>query len=133
MSVDILAARPEYRCAPLRGRVRCDSGIMQGLLNVHSVSTKSGVLAILANHSIGDVSDASTNLMLDHANSNPFQRHYLGRQIAAGPYALIRVLEPQNALVQKSCSIGYSISKRRPVDLRPEQAASVNFHCRHSG
>lgn len=71
--------------------------------------------------------------MLDHANSNPFQRHYLGRQIAADPYALIRGLEPQNALVQKSCSIGHSISKRRPVNLTPEQAASVNFDRRHSG
>jgi len=66
--------------------------------------------------------------MLDHANSNPFQRHYLGRQIAVDPYALIRGLEPQNALVEKSCSIGHSISKRRPVDLTTEQAASVNSH-----
>src|SRR4051812_7164547 len=66
--------------------------------------------------------------MLDHANSNPFQRHYLGRQLAVDPYALIRRLEPQNALVQKSCSIGHSISKRRPVNLTIDQAASVNSH-----
>ncbi|KXX77138.1 hypothetical protein MMYC01_207556 [Madurella mycetomatis] len=75
-----------------------------------------------------NVSDATRNLMLDHANSNPFQRHYLGRQLAVDPYALIRGLEPQNALVQKSCSIGHSISKRRPVNLTIDQAASVNSH-----
>jgi hypothetical protein len=88
----------------------------------------SALQAIITNDSIGDVSDATRNLMLDHVNSNPFQRHYLGRQIAVDPYALIRGLEPQNALVQKSCSIGHSISRRRPVDLTTEQAASVNSH-----
>ena len=66
--------------------------------------------------------------MLDHVNSNPFQKHYLGRQIDRDPYAIVRGLKPQDALVQKSCSIGHSISKRRPVDLTTEQAASVNFH-----
>ncbi|KAK3318207.1 C2H2 finger domain protein [Apodospora peruviana] len=76
----------------------------------------------------GNVNDATRNLMLDHANSNPFQKHYLGRQLAFDPYALIRGLEPQNALVQKSSSIGHSISKRRPVNLTPDQAASVKSH-----
>ncbi len=69
---------------------------------------------ILANFSIEDVSDATRNLLLDHANSNPFQKHYLGRQIAIDPLAIVRGLEPQNALVEMSCSIGHSISKRRP-------------------
>ncbi|KAK4196095.1 hypothetical protein QBC40DRAFT_268722 [Triangularia verruculosa] len=64
-----------------------------------------------------EVSDATRNLMLDHANSTPFQRHYLGRQIVGDPYAIIRGLKPQDTLVQASCSIGHSISKRRPVDL----------------
>ncbi len=81
---------------------------------------------ILANFSIEDVSDATRNLLLDHANSNPFQKHYLGRQIAIDALAIVRGLEPQNALVEMSCSIGHSISKRRPVDLTAEQAASIN-------
>ncbi|KAK0612280.1 hypothetical protein B0T17DRAFT_620503 [Bombardia bombarda] len=52
-----------------------------------------------------EVSDATRNLLLDHANSTPFQRHYLGRQIHR-PF----------------------INKRRPVDLTAEQAASINLH-----
>ncbi|KAH8744320.1 C2H2 finger domain protein [Diaporthe sp. PMI_573] len=75
-----------------------------------------------------EVSDATRNLMLDHANSTPFQRHYLGRQIVGDPYAIIRGLKPQDALVQASCSIGHYISKRRPVDLTADQAASINLH-----
>ncbi|KAK3332197.1 hypothetical protein B0T19DRAFT_397983 [Cercophora scortea] len=61
---------------------------------------------------IGNVSDATRNLMLDHANSNPFQRHYLGCQFAVDSYALIRALE----------FIGYSISKRRPAHDKPRSA-----------
>jgi len=74
------------------------------------------------------VSDATRNLILDYANSNPFQRHYLGRQLTVNPYALIRKLEPQNTLIQKSYSIGHSISKRRPINLMINQAVSVNSH-----
>ncbi|KAK0726752.1 hypothetical protein B0T26DRAFT_671515 [Lasiosphaeria miniovina] len=45
-----------------------------------------------------NMSGVTRNLILDHANSNQFQRHYLGRQLAVDSYALIRGLEPQNAL-----------------------------------
>jgi len=34
----------------------------------------------------------------------------------------------QDALVKQSCSIGHSICKRRPIDLIPEQSASINTH-----
>ncbi|KAK3290594.1 C2H2 finger domain protein [Chaetomium fimeti] len=81
-----------------------------------------------ANGLTDEVSDATRNLMLDHANSTPFQRHYLGRQIVGDPYGIIRGLKPQNALVQASCSIGHSMSKRRPIDLTTDQAASINLH-----
>lgn len=75
-----------------------------------------------------DVSDALRNLALDHANSNPFQGHYLGRDIAADLWGILRGQRPQQALIKQSCSIGHSMSKRRPADLTAEQAASVNTH-----
>ena len=72
------------------------------------------------------MSEALRNLALDHANSNPFQRNYLGREVCADTWAVIRRQKPQQALVRQACSIGHSISKRRPTDLTSEQAASVN-------
>ena len=44
--------------------------------------------------------------------------------------AIIRGEKPQQALMKQACSIGHSKSKRRPVGLTPEQAASLNTHPR---
>ncbi|CAJ2505605.1 Uu.00g129990.m01.CDS01 [Anthostomella pinea] len=73
-----------------------------------------------------DVSESLRNLTLDHANSIPFQKHYLGRAVCADLWGILRGQKPQQALLKQSCSIGHSMSKRRPADLTPEQAASVN-------
>jgi hypothetical protein len=75
-----------------------------------------------------DVSDALRNLAMDHANSDPLQKHYLGHNIDRDLWALLRGLQPQHALTKQACSIGYSISKRRPIGLTGEQSASVNTH-----
>ncbi|KND85610.1 hypothetical protein TOPH_09291, partial [Tolypocladium ophioglossoides CBS 100239] len=71
-----------------------------------------------------DISESLRNLALDHANSNPFQKHYLGREVCADTWAILRGQKPQQALIRQACSTGHSISKRRPTDLTPEQAAS---------
>lgn len=65
---------------------------------------------------------------MDHANSDPVQRHYLGRNIDRDLWALLRGLVPQYALTTQASSIGYSISKRRPIDLTTEQGASINTY-----
>lgn len=65
---------------------------------------------------------------MDHANSDPFRRNYLGREICADLWGIIRGQRPQQALIKQACSIGHSISKRRPDDLTPDQAASVLRH-----
>lgn len=65
---------------------------------------------------------------MDHANSVPLQRHYLGREIDKDLFSILRGIKPQHALVKQSCSVGHSISKRRPVDLTAEQSASINNH-----
>ncbi|KAK8924418.1 hypothetical protein VCV18_004840 [Metarhizium anisopliae] len=59
-------------------------------------------------------------------NSTPFQRHYLGREIGADTWAILRRQKPQQALIMQACSVSHSISKRRPTDLTPEQLVSVN-------
>uniref|UniRef100_A0A8H7NI66 Uncharacterized protein n=1 Tax=Bionectria ochroleuca TaxID=29856 RepID=A0A8H7NI66_BIOOC len=76
----------------------------------------------------GDVSEALRNLALDHASSVPFQRRYLGREVNADTWAILQGQRPQQALIKQACSVGHSISKRRPTDLTPEQSASVNTH-----
>ncbi|OAQ58191.1 C2H2 finger domain-containing protein [Pochonia chlamydosporia 170] len=72
-----------------------------------------------------NMSEALRNLSLDHANSVPFQKHYLGRIVRADPWAIIRREKPQQALIDQACSIGHSMSKRRPTGLTAEQTASV--------
>ncbi|CAM1503378.1 Fc.00g081540.m01.CDS01 [Cosmosporella sp. VM-42] len=73
-----------------------------------------------------DVSDALRNLCLGHANSVPFQRHYLSREICADTFAIVIGEAPQQALITQSCSIAHSISKRRPIRLTPQQVASID-------
>lgn len=73
-----------------------------------------------------DISEALRNLAMGHANSTPFQRHYLGREIGADTWAILRRQKPQQALITQACSVGHSISKRRPTDLTPEQLVSIN-------
>ncbi|KAF5520978.1 hypothetical protein CGCA056_v007802 [Colletotrichum aenigma] len=75
-----------------------------------------------------DVSEALRNLAMGHSNSDPFQKHYLGRNISADLWGILRGQKPQQALMKQSCSIGHSISKRRPIDLTPEQSDSVTEH-----
>ncbi|KAI3532108.1 C2H2 finger domain-containing protein [Colletotrichum abscissum] len=75
-----------------------------------------------------DVSEALRNLALGHGNSDPFQRHYLGRNISADLWGVLRGQKPQQALIKQSCSIGHSISERRPTGLTSEQSASVVTH-----
>ncbi|KAH0419558.1 hypothetical protein CcaCcLH18_14355 [Colletotrichum camelliae] len=75
-----------------------------------------------------DVNEALRNLAMGHGSSDPFQRHYLGRNISADLWGILRGQRPQQALMKQSCSIGHSISKRRPIDLTPDQSASVTTH-----
>ncbi|KAI0837724.1 C2H2 finger domain protein [Hypoxylon sp. FL0890] len=75
-----------------------------------------------------DVSEALRNLAMDHTNSTPFRKNYLGRNIGVDLWGIIRGQKPQQAIIKQSCSIGHSVSKRRPVDLTPDQAASILTH-----
>ncbi|KAI9148655.1 C2H2 finger domain-containing protein [Paramyrothecium foliicola] len=73
-----------------------------------------------------DISEALRNLALDHANSTPFQKHYLGRQVCADTWGVLRGQKPQQALLKQSCSLGHSKSKRRPMNLTAAQVASID-------
>ncbi|KAK7398517.1 hypothetical protein QQX98_012110 [Neonectria punicea] len=73
-----------------------------------------------------DVSDGLRNLILQHKNSDPFRQNYLERVVSVDTSAIVRHTRQQKALMRQACSIGYSVSKRRPTDLTPEQAASVD-------
>ncbi|KAK2035837.1 C2H2 finger domain-containing protein [Colletotrichum somersetense] len=75
-----------------------------------------------------DVSEALRNLVMGHASSEPFRHHYLGREIGADLWGILRGQRPQQAMIKQSGSIGHSISKRRPTDLTQEQSASIATH-----
>jgi hypothetical protein len=65
---------------------------------------------------------------MDHANSVPFQKHYVGREICADTWGILRGKKPQQALIKQACNVSHTISKRRPIDLTTEQVASVSTH-----
>ncbi|KAK1488065.1 C2H2 finger domain-containing protein, partial [Colletotrichum tamarilloi] len=75
-----------------------------------------------------DVSEALRDLAMGHSNSDPFQRHYLGHNISADLWGIVCGQKPQQALLKQSCSVGHSISQRRPIDLTAEQSAFVATH-----
>ncbi|CAJ2507922.1 Uu.00g091080.m01.CDS01 [Anthostomella pinea] len=78
------------------------------------------------NQIVTDVSEALCNLTLDHTNSTPFQKHYLSHAVCADLWEILCGQKPQQALLKQSCSVGHSMSQRRPVDLTPKQAVYVN-------
>lgn len=51
------------------------------------------------------MSEALRHLSLDHANSVPFQKYYLGGIVRADPRAIVRREKPQQALIDQACSI----------------------------
>lgn len=73
-----------------------------------------------------NTSDGLRNLLLQHANSNTFRKHYLGRVVSVDTMAVVRRTKQQDALMRQDCSIGYSASTRRPTHLTPEQSAAVD-------
>ncbi|KAI1026496.1 hypothetical protein LB504_013130 [Fusarium proliferatum] len=73
-----------------------------------------------------NISDGLRNLLLQHANSNTFRKHYLSRVVSVDTMAVVRRTEQQNALMRQACSIGYSASTRRPTHLTAEQSAAVD-------
>ncbi|KAF4331872.1 C2H2 finger domain protein [Fusarium beomiforme] len=73
-----------------------------------------------------NISDGLRNLMLQHANSRTFEKHYLGRVVPVDTMAVVSHKVQQKALMRQACSIGYSASKRRPTHLTVEQSASIN-------
>ena len=59
-----------------------------------------------------NISDGLRNLMLQHANSRTFEKHYLGRVVPVDTMAVVSYKEQQKALMRQACSIGYLASKR---------------------
>ncbi|KAF2676861.1 hypothetical protein K458DRAFT_379389 [Lentithecium fluviatile CBS 122367] len=76
----------------------------------------------------GNVSEAMQNLMMGHASIGTFLKHYLSRRVTVDTQAVVRGLQPQDALMRAACTMSRSIDRRRPRRLTPEQSASVNEH-----
>ncbi|KAF2875770.1 hypothetical protein BDV95DRAFT_626203 [Massariosphaeria phaeospora] len=74
----------------------------------------------------GNVSEAMQNLMMGHADIRTFVKHYLSRRITVDTQAVVRGIQPQNALMRAACTMSRSIDARRPRHLTREQSASVD-------
>lgn len=68
------------------------------------------------------------NLMMGHASISTFLNHYLSRRVNVDTQAVVRGLEPQQAVMHAACTMSRSIDPRRPQRLTPTQSASVNDH-----
>ncbi|KAF1966830.1 hypothetical protein BU23DRAFT_584167 [Bimuria novae-zelandiae CBS 107.79] len=73
-----------------------------------------------------NVSEAMQNLMMGHANIRTFLKHYLSRRVTVDTQAVVRGIQPQDALMRAACTMSRSIDARRPRSLTPEQSALVN-------
>ncbi|KAL6359129.1 hypothetical protein LRP88_09329 [Fusarium phalaenopsidis] len=72
------------------------------------------------------ISDGLRNLLLQHVSSTTFRKHYLGRVVAVDTMAVVRHRKQQKALMRQACSLGHSVSTRRPTELTAEQSAAVD-------
>jgi hypothetical protein len=77
---------------------------------------------------IGNVSEAMQNLMMTHRDIRTFLKHYLSRRITVDTQAVVRGIQPQDALMRAACTMSRSIDPRRPRKLTPEQSATINDH-----
>lgn len=66
------------------------------------------------------------NLMMGHASIGVFLRHYLSRRVTVDTQAVVRGIQPQDALMRAACTMSRSIDPRRPRRLTSAESASVN-------
>lgn len=66
------------------------------------------------------------NLMMGHASIGVFLKHYLSRRVTVDTQAVVRGIQPQDALMRAACTMSRSIDPRRPRRLTPRQSATVN-------
>ena len=75
---------------------------------------------------LGNINDALRNLIMQHADTRTFLRHYFSRHVIADTLAIVRGLESQDALMYAACRMSRSIDPRRPRKLTRAQTLSVN-------
>ena len=66
------------------------------------------------------------NLMMGHANIGVFLKYYLLKRITVDTQAVVRGLQPQDALMRAASTMSRTIDPRRPRRLTAEQSVSVN-------
>jgi hypothetical protein len=59
------------------------------------------------------------NLMMGHASIRTFLKHYLSRLVTVDTQAVVRRIQPQDALMRAACTMSRSIDRRRPRRLTP--------------
>ena len=72
------------------------------------------------------ISDSFRNLIMQHFESQTFQRHYLTRYISADTQAAYRGLPSQDALMRAASGMSRTIDPRRPRKLTTAQLAEID-------
>lgn len=73
----------------------------------------------------GNTSADLRNLIMKHANTDVFLKHYLSRRITTDAQAVVRGLAPQEEIMQAACRMSRWIDPDRPRFLTDEQKRSV--------
>lgn len=68
------------------------------------------------------------NLIMEHADIRTFLKHYVSRRVTVDTQAVVRGIQPQDALMRAACTMSRTIDPRRPRRLTTEESASVNAH-----
>ncbi|KAF2184210.1 hypothetical protein K469DRAFT_689528 [Zopfia rhizophila CBS 207.26] len=61
----------------------------------------------------GNISDALRNLIMQHADTRTFLRHYLSRRVTADTQAIIHGVAPQDDIMQAACRMSRWINPER--------------------
>ncbi|KAF2453690.1 hypothetical protein BDY21DRAFT_417195 [Lineolata rhizophorae] len=73
-----------------------------------------------------NVSDSLLNLIMKHADTRTFLKHYLTRRVTADTQAIVRSLAPQGDMMRAACRMSRWIDPQRPWKLTQEQSLSVS-------
>lgn len=74
----------------------------------------------------GQVSDSLRNLMMRHAHTRTFLRHYLPKRVTVDARAIVHGLPEQRALMRAASRMSRSIDSRRPYELDDAQSRQVD-------
>lgn len=76
----------------------------------------------------GGTSEALRNMIMKHATTDVFLKHYLSTTVTADTQAVVRGLVPQNKIMEAACRMSRHIDPNRPRFLTEKQKRDIAEH-----